>query len=484
MWRATVDPPWAPREWRDMARHALCAGVAPDALEWSAGTEGLLGFRPLADATPVRDPPSVPRAFLDLAEAVVAHRDPQRHALLYRLLWRLVEGEPELLAHDADADVRRARQLEKAVRRDVHKMHAFVRFREVAGEPDTFVAWYEPDHFVVDLAAPFFMRRFAGMRWAILTPYRRAVWDGEAMTLGEGGSRDDVPANDAGEALWRRYYASIFNPARLNTRAMRAEMPMRFWKHLPEARDLPQLVRGAASRVDAMVARPPEAPRRIVPAPVFPTQVPGDDLDALQAGVRACRACPLWQPATQSVPGTGPRDARLAFIGEQPGDEEDLRGIPFTGPAGRLFDRAMAEAGIDRASAYLTNAVKHFKFEQRGKRRLHVRANATEQSACRGWLERELALLKPERIVCLGATAAAAVLGRGFALMRERGCWHAAADGTPVLATVHPSWVLRQPPGQGDEAFALLVADLRRVAASLVAEGDLRSMPASAARGG
>ena len=183
MWRATVDPPWEPRAWRDAARLALCAGVAPEALEWNANTEGLLGSRPLTDAAPVRESPSVPRAFLDLAEAVLAHRDPHRHALLYRLLWRLVDGEPGLLEHDTDPDVRRARQLEKAVRRDVHKMHAFVRFREVPGEPNAFVAWYEPDHFVVDIAAPFFMRRFAGMRWAILTPYGRAVWDGDSMTL-------------------------------------------------------------------------------------------------------------------------------------------------------------------------------------------------------------------------------------------------------------------------------------------------------------
>ncbi|WP_133479439.1 UdgX family uracil-DNA binding protein [Cognatilysobacter segetis] len=471
MWRARLDPPWALAGWRDAARTALRAGVPPEAIDWDARGDGLLGSTPLAEAPPLQDAPSVPGGFIALAEAVLAHRDPHRHALLYRLLWRLTRGEPGLLAHDTDPDMRRARQLEKAVRRDVHKMHAFVRFREVPGEANAFVAWYEPDHFIVDLAAPFFMRRFAGMRWAILTPDRRAVWDGQAMTLGEGGDRDDVPTGDAGEALWRRYYASIFNPARLNTKAMRAEMPARFWKHLPEARELPQLVRGASARVDAMVARAPVPPRRIIPAPVVPDPSAGGDLDALRAAVRGCRACPLWRPATQAVAGVGPRDSRIVVVGEQPGDEEDLRGEPFTGPAGRLLDRAFADAGLDRASAYLTNAVKHFKFELRGKRRLHVRANAAEQSACRGWLERELALVRPERIVCLGATAATAVMGRGFALMRERGRWHRAADGTPVLATVHPAWVLRQPVGQSEDAYASLVADLARVAAALAGDG-------------
>jgi len=475
MWAATVEPRWDLAAWRDAARTALRAGIAPDAIEWNGDGSGLLGSTPLSAAPALRDAPAVPGAFLRTAEAVLAHRDAHRHALLYRLLWRIANGEHGLLEHATDPDVRRAQQLEKAVRRDVHKMHAFVRFREVPGEANTFVAWYEPDHFVVDLAAPFFMRRFAGMRWAILTPYRRAIWDGTSMTLGDGGQRGEVPADDAGEALWRRYYASIFNPARLNTRAMRAEMPSRFWKHLPEARELPGLVRGAASRVDAMVSRAPEPPRRPIPAPVFATPEPADDLDAVHAAVRACRACPLWQPATQAVPGEGPRDARVVYVGEQPGDEEDLRGRPFTGPAGRLFDRAMAEAGLDRATGYVTNAVKHFKFEQRGKRRIHSRANAGEQAACRHWLGEELAIVQPERIVCLGATAATAILGRGFALMRGRGEWHRAHGGTPVLATVHPSWVLRQPPSEQDGAYRLLVGDLTRVAEALHAAGTGRA---------
>jgi DNA polymerase len=469
MWWATMDRAWELAAWRDTARVALRACITPEAIEWGADGGGLLGSAPLCEAPRVREAPVVPAAFLRLAEAVVAHREPQRHALLYRLLWRIASGDVDVLGHETDPDVRRAHQLERAVRRDVHKMHAFVRFRAVPEQPDTFIAWYEPDHFVVDLAAPFFIRRFAGMRWAILTPYCRAVWDGASLAMGEGGDRQDVPSSDAGEALWRRYYASIFNPARLNTRAMRAEMPSRFWRHLPEAQELPELVRNASSRMHAMVAREPEPPRRHVPAPSPAIPAVGDGLDALHAAVRACRACPLWEPATQAVPGRGPHNARIVFIGEQPGDEEDLRGEPFAGPAGRLFDRALAEAGIDRDQVYVTNAVKHFKFELRGKRRIHVRANAAEQAACRGWLQRELATVKPERIVCLGATAAHAVLGRDFALMRERGRWHRTADGTEVLATVHPSWVLRQPSAQRDAAYAALVADLSRVREALAA---------------
>ncbi|GGZ59763.1 uracil-DNA glycosylase [Lysobacter xinjiangensis] len=467
MWRAVVEPGWDLDAWRVVARHALRAGLSPDAIDWAVGDGGLLGGASVLEAPAVRESPSVPATFLQLARDVLAHRDPRRHALLYALLWRIAEGEPRLLGHETDPDVRRAMQLQKAVRRDAHKMEAFVRFREVPGEANAFVAWYEPDHQVLDLCAPFFMKRFAGMRWAILTPDRRAVWDGESLAMGEGGAPTDVPADDAGEALWRRYYASIFNPARLNPRAMRAEMPQRFWKHLPEARDLPQLMRDAAPRVADMVARAPEAARRRIPAPVFDTPVPVDDLDALHAAVRGCRACPLWQPATQAVPGEGPLDSRIVFVGEQPGDEEDLRGRPFTGPAGRLFDQALLEAGLDRASAYVTNAVKHFKFEPRGKRRLHKRANAAEQKACSGWLHRELELVRPERVVCLGATAATALLGSGFPLLRERGRWHRNSDGMPVLATVHPSWVLRQPAADYESAYRSLVEDLKRVVVAL-----------------
>jgi DNA polymerase len=215
-----------------------------------------------------------------------------------------------------------------------------------------------------------------------------------------------------------------------------------------------------------MVARAPQPSRSRIPAPVFPLP-PTEGLAGLAAAIRACRACPLWQPATRAVAGDGPPDARIVVVGEQPGDEEDLTGRPFTGPAGRLFDRALAQAGIARGECYVTNAVKHFKFQQQGKRRIHVRANAAEQRACRPWLERELSLLRPQAIVCLGATAATALMGNGFGLMRERGVWHPGPGGVPLLATVHPSWVLRQPPEAGAAPFDGLVADLAQVATRL-----------------
>ncbi|TMN17988.1 UdgX family uracil-DNA binding protein [Pseudoxanthomonas sp. X-1] len=463
MFSARVEPAWSLEAWRIAARAAWCANVAPDQVDWEGGAQGGLLATPEVTTLPAqREAPRVSSDFLALAGAVLCHRDPHRHGLLYRLLWRMGQGERGLLAHATDADVHRAGVLAKAVRRDSHKMKAFVRFREVPGEANAFVAWFEPEHHIVDRVAPFFARRFAGMRWAILTPYRSAHWDGDALAFGPGGVRADAPADDAREALWRTYYANIFNPARLNPTMMRSEMPQKYWKHLPEAALLPELLQSAGARVREMAERMPEAPRRRIPeAAPEPVLRADDSLDAVRAAAAACRRCELWQPATRTVFGEGPADARIVLVGEQPGDEEDLSGRPFVGPAGKLLDRVLAELGIDRGALYLTNAVKHFRFEQRGKRRLHRNPTSSQVAACRPWLQQELARLDPKAIVCLGANAARAVLGADFQLMAQRGQWRVMADGARALATVHPSWVLRQPDAKArEDAYALLRQDL------------------------
>jgi uracil-DNA glycosylase len=464
---AIVEPPWDAGEWRAQARAALCAGVAPEALDWSGDAQaGLLAGVAVTGLAPARPAPRVPADFVVLADAVLCHRDAGRHALLYRMLWRIAAGERHLLDVATDPDVHRASALAQAVRRDSHKMKAFVRFREVPGERDAFVAWFEPDHFIVDRVAPFFARRFAGMRWAILTPYRSVRWDGTALAFAPGAIRGDAPADDAREDLWRTYYASIFNPARLNTTMMRSEMPQKYWKHLPEAQLLPGLVRDAGSRVAQMAARAPEAPRRRIPrALTVPVADDDGSLDALAVATRACRRCPLWEPATRAVPGVGPADARLMLVGEQPGDAEDLTGRPFVGPAGRLLDTALAEIGIDRGAIYLTNAVRHFRFEQRGKVRLHRNPAVTHIDACRPWLAREIATVDPEIVVALGATAARALLGPGFRLADGRGAWHRLGDGRRVFPTVHPAWVLRQrDPDAREAAYRGWLDDLRTAA--------------------
>ncbi|RPD83447.1 UdgX family uracil-DNA binding protein [Luteimonas sp. 100069] len=465
---ATVAPPWDAAAWRSAARAAVCADLPPDRLDWSGGAQGaLLGGADLVTFPANREPPRVPAEFLALAGAVLCHRAGDRHGLLYRMLWRIALGERALLLRASDPDVHRARTLAQAVRRDSHKMKAFVRFRAAPGDDEHYIAWFEPDHHIVDRVAPFFARRFAGMRWAIVTPDRTAIWDGSALAFAGGGTRADAPAEDAREDLWRTYYANIFNPARLNTTMMRSEMPQKYWGHLPETALLPALVRDAGRRVREMAEREHVAPRRRIPVAPGPAPAEPGSLDALRESARDCRGCSLWQPATQTVFGEGPTDARTMIVGEQPGDEEDLSGRPFVGPAGRLFSRALDELGIDRRGLYLTNAVKHFRFEPRGKRRLHKRPDVAHIEACNGWLRAEIAQVKPERIVCLGASAARAVFGPGVRLSEARGAWRTRDDGVRAFATVHPAWVLRQGDLQAQAlAYAGFVEDLRLLLAT------------------
>jgi len=461
LWSARVEPAWSADAFRDVARAALRAEIAPEHLDWLAGGQGgLLAAPDVTEAPAQRPVPRVARAFVELAETVLCHRDAHRHALLYRIAWRMAHGEPHLLSIPTDADTRRAMQLAQEVRRDAHKMKAFVRFREVPGERDRFIAWFEPGHHILQRVAPFFARRFTGMQWAILTPEASALWDGEALRFGPGGAPDDAPAEDAGEDLWRTYYTHIFNPARLNPRMMRQEMPQRYWKHLPEAHLLPSLIQGAGVRVREMAEREYAAPRRRIAEAPLPEPV-ADDLPGLRRAAQDCRACPLWEPATQTVFGEGPADARILVVGEQPGDREDLSGRPFVGPAGQLLDRALAELGIDRGTLYLTNAVKHFRFERRGKVRLHRTPDASHVQACRHWLAGEIEQVRPDAIICLGGTAALALFGAGFQLMRERGQWRVLEDGTRAMATVHPAWILRQPGDAQATAYAGWLDDLR-----------------------
>jgi DNA polymerase len=198
-----------------------------------------------------------------------------------------------------------------------------------------------------------------------------------------------------------------------------------------------------APRQRAALEKPAKPRKRAVPEGSAPEPV-DDSLAALRAAAAGCKRCPLWKPATQTVFGEGPQHARVLVVGEQPGDAEDLAGRPFVGPAGKLFDRALDDLGIGRSGFYVTNAVKHFKFERRGKVRLHRSPDPSEQAACRIWLARELASIRPDIVVCLGAIAARNVFGAKFKLMQQRGVWQVLADGTRAFATVHPSWVLRQ----------------------------------------
>jgi uracil-DNA glycosylase family protein len=195
------------------------------------------------------------------------------------------------------------------------------------------------------------------------------------------------------------------------------------------------------------------------------TLFPRPSLDELRTNAAKCTACDLYKEATQTVFGEGPPDARLVLIGEVPGDKEDLAGHPFVGPAGKVLDDALEAAGIDRTRVYLTNAVKHFKFERRGKVRIHKKPNAAEVAACKQWWEAELAGVRPEVLGLLGAVAGQAVFGAQFRVTKQRGQWLDGPDGVPTLATIHPSAVLRAPAERRDQEYAGLVRDLKLIAA-------------------
>lgn len=207
-----------------------------------------------------------------------------------------------------------------------------------------------------------------------------------------------------------------------------------------------------------MAKRPQSATARI---PDTPT------LASVEAAARGCRACDLWRLGTQTVFGEGSSRARVMFVGEQPGDQEDLAGKPFVGPAGRLLAEALTQAGIDRRRVYLTNVVKHFKWVPRGKRRIHAKPNSGEIGACRPWLETEIALVRPTLLVCLGATAAQALLGKAFRVTKQRGVFVPSPLAPRVMATVHPSSILRAPDETRHDELARFVKDLRVVARAM-----------------
>ena len=489
--------------WRHAARTALHAGFRPEDIDLQDATVPTpLSLALQADEAPHGTPiplPHTSKDFLDAARIAAVHRNPGRWNLLYRVLYRL-QTDRNLLKIETDDDVAQLIRLESQVRRDLHKMHAFVRFRKVLppgdptlpedrpvvldepipftlephGDPhahhlvletptlfgpikseieacpppapaplpqdcEHFIAWYQPDHRILPLAAPFFAERFAIMRWSILTPDASASWDPSTkkITFSAGLPRESAPAEDELEDLWRAYYSSIFNPARVNPQAMRSEMPVRYWKNLPEVSLLPQLITQSKSRVASMVTRQQAQPNA---QPFLPAD---HTLPALNAALPACKGCELYCHATQVVPGRGPVTAHLMLVGEQPGDQEDRAGEPFVGPAGAVLDRILEELRIPRAEVYITNAVKHFKFIQRGKLRLHQNPRMSEIMACRPWLLAEIEAIKPKVVLCLGASASKSLLGGTFALMKDHGKLMHTPFADQVYATIHPSAVLR-----------------------------------------
>lgn len=465
MHRAVMPQIGTAQAWRTAARQFLAAGIPPEAVLWGDTTTAPDLFTETTTLQKERQV-TVPRSFISMASSVVWHTDPERFARLYAFLWRLKDA-PHLMTDRGDADLSRLRTMEKNVHRCQHKMKAFVRFREIGAEGAprrSFAAWFEPTCHTVEPTADFFVRRFSDMDWRILTPDICAVFENGKLSFSAGQQKPSLP-EDASEQLWITYFQNIFNPARLMVKAMQSEMPKKYWKNMPEAAFIPQMIADAPARARAMAeAAPSFPPPRMaqVQRQLAAHQSAWDGpKDALAKDITACTRCPLHCNATQAVPGEGPMDAELMIVGEQPGDQEDLIGRPFVGPAGQLFDQVAGHIGLDRRSAFVTNAVKHFKFKPRGKRRIHERPNASEIQHCRWWLDAEVAQVQPKLILGMGATAAEGLTGRREGITARRGKIEETPLGVPVLLTLHPSFLLRLPDPQAKaDAMAQFKDDL------------------------
>jgi uracil-DNA glycosylase len=274
------------------------------------------------------------------------------------------------------------------------------------------------------------------------------------LQTGPGSPRPKAIGDDPFEALWLRYYGSIFNPARLKVGAMKREMPRKYWHNLPEAALIPDLVAGARQREIAMVDQ----------GQLFETMPVAHSLEDVARHIEKCKACPIGCNGTRAVAGEGNPHSSLMIVGEQPGDQEEKRGRPFVGPAGQLLDQHLQAGGIDRSRAYMTNAVKHFKYELRGKHRLHQTPNAGEIDHCRWWLDSERRIVQPKTILAVGASAGRAILGRTPSINKERGQPIQLDGGSMLWITAHPSYLLRIPSEKRAAEEARFHEDLKLVA--------------------
>ena len=420
--------------WRQATRSLVLAGVEPEALSWSVGDD----TPPLPDATGSFH---VPRALVSLAALAIQARDAERFGLLYSLVWRVSAGE-KVLEDDTDPDLSLARRMALAVRADAHRMRTNIRFLAVPeGGGRRFLGWFKPAHFVLPANARLMIRRFPALTLSIITPDGAAHWDGSALLFGSGlrHAEDD----EALQAWWERHHDKLLEQATDDVT-------------VPEAEALDE------------TPRPPDRPAL---GPVVLHARSDPTLLRAAKDASSCRRCPLYEPATQTVFGEGPTNAAVMFVGEQPGDQEDVIGRPFVGPAGQLMDRAMEEAGIDRRTVYVTNAVKHFKFTPRGKRRIHQTPEVPEIHACGFWLDVERTQLQPRLVVAMGASAARAVLRRPVTIRRERGRPIQTPDGQTVFVTVHPSFLLRLPDAAAKaREYDAFVRDLQAIRALLAAD--------------
>ncbi len=448
--------------WRSVARELALQNTPPHEIQWSDETISLFAHFNDSDkkSQKTNDPISttttqikVPAEFIKMAETVSYAKDTDRWELLYRILYRLNFENSNLMNITIDADISRAENLVGSIRKDIHKLHAFVRFKKVIiNDEDTYVAWHKPEHLIIKPGTPFFARRFGDKRWSIFTPDESAHWDLKKLTFGPGMQQNDFQIQDGWDEIWKTYYKSIFNPSRIKVKMMKSEMSPKYWSSMPETALIRDLIREAPQRLQEMAKNQNQA--AVVSL--------NKSIDELKIDIKSCQACPLYKDATQVVFGTGPKDAEIMIVGEQPGDQEDLAGLPFVGRAGEILNQALRDAQLDREKIYLTNAVKHFKWVPHNKTRLHQKPTGSNMHACKPWLEAEIAQIKPKIIIALGATAATAVLGRLPKISEERGkIIYGSPYAEKIIISWHPSAILRSTdPVESQQRAQQLSSDL------------------------
>ncbi|MFT8890924.1 MAG: UdgX family uracil-DNA binding protein [Acetobacter papayae] len=396
--------------WRNAVRQHIAQDTPPEALHWrvAAFGEAIPETEDSSAALPASGQRlTLSRALLAMLEAAMQARDETRFTLGYRILYRLARHELDL-NDEHDPDLMALRVLAESVREETRAFRE--RFSAFSADRSTACLHDSPTHYIIEANAAFCQARNPRL-WEIRTPYRRALWNGQRLFFGPGENEAaHVQASvwqPAGQGCWQGYPQTVL---------------------LPALKDIEQ----------------------------------ADSLAALGALAMDCRACPSWENATRTVFGCGQGLFRLMLVGEQPGDQEDLAGMPFVGPAGQVLDKALAEAGFVREQIYVTNAVKHFGFTWRNGRRLHQKPDETAIHACHVWLEAERRVLNPALVVMLGATAARSMLKKPVTISRERSRIIPLDATTAGLVTVHPSYLLRLPDdSMRQKEYERFVADLK-----------------------
>ncbi len=467
MKRIPIEPSFA--VWRRAARALLRQGVEPSQIDWVESEGEAEGEASVSGDAVALAAPAIPRELLFRLKTAACFRAPDRWALLYRILWRWTHGERHVLALN-DPDGALLDQRIQAVEHETDDLVILTLFRRrdpSMGLPE-FVGWYEPRHDLLERAAARFAERMGDSTWMLATPHGAAFWNGMLLRIGRPAAEEHEQAAHAlpesamtgeaitstpTEALWLAYYASAFN-------GEPSPVPLRYWRMPPAGPPLPARLARERSRLGAQ-----SAPVTVPPTPPVEYSAMTPPLQEPTGPLATCRRCALWRNAKQAVAGAGPAHAAIMVVGEQPGEDENQQGEPFTGPAGRLLDTVLARAGLKREALYLTYAVKHYKWETLDEQRVHRTPVRREVEACQYWLEKELTWVTPRVVVTLGATALKALAGAHVNLSEYLG-QTIALDGRLIVPAWHPSYALRTADARlRDDIVATIATAFSRAAA-------------------